>query len=1057
MVNCKHPFILVALCCSCMYSLQLMGAANIKVSVNQTTSSDTSKGRNSFLKAEEYFNNSNFDSAIFHYLRSAGIYLNCKEFKNNIRTIIQVSNCYRKKLDFVNAIKYINLAEQSFKIYTPDDSSLLSDIYYMKALIFLQEQENYQAIDYFNKTISLRLRLNIKKDELLAKSYNNLGIAYYYLGEYDQAIEHYKKAYNEDLKLQRKDLNADINNIGSVFYIYGEYEKAIEYFEKTIDYNKNTGNIRDLNINYLNIGNAFKDRGKYYKALSYYQQSLYYFEKQEPSEILVKLLNNIGLVYNALGQNNQALKYFDQSLKIAVTLPNKSDLAMNYNNIGVVYDDLKNYPKALQYYQQAYNINKSLGYKDIACDFNNIGTVYFNINRLDEALSYYKKSLELVMAGGNNIDAGRTLRNIGDVYFKQKDFSKALTFYHKGLNFLIQDYTDTNIHSIPKISSSYSDLGLLELLKSKGIAFYDLYSQKSNRLQDLEQSLINYDLSIKLIDRIRAGYTTSDTKLFFAAKEKNIYSKSIEVALNLYDKTKNPLYQNQAFEYAEKGKVTLLNELIRENEAKKYANIPDSILSSEKELKSRIAYYKKAIYDEKRNLMPNEEKVRLWEKKVFALNEQLDHLTVSLEKNYPKYYQFKYDNKIFSPRDIQENLSNNDALIEYFIGEKQLYIFYITKTEFRIISQNIDSSLFRLIENMRFCLSDKELTKNAKERYLLFCNASCSLYKLLISPVGKYLKDKDLLIIPDGPLGYIPFEALISRLPQGDLTDYKNLAYLVREHAISYSYSSTLLMGTFKIKHKKARLNLSAFAPFFNRKFKLDENQLTGIYSHWKEFDALPGTKQEAVQIGKITRGNVYLDSFATEYRFKKIANKYRILHVATHGLIDDQNPMYSKLVFYLDKDSLEDGFLNTYELFNMELNAELAVLSACNTGTGELKQGEGIMTIARGFLYAGVPSIVMSLWKISDESSQIIMESFYKYLKKNYKKDRALQKAKLDYLESADNFTANPYFWAGCINIGSTKPIKFNNYLNYLWFLTVLIPAGLYFTLRKRCLFRKL
>lgn len=200
--------------------------------------------------------------------------------------------------------------------------------------------------------------------------------------------------------------------------------------------------------------------------------------------------------------------------------------------------------------------------------------------------------------------------------------------------------------------------------------------------------------------------------------------------------------------------------------------------------------------------------------------------------------------------------------------------------------------------------------------------------------------------------------------------------------------------------------------------------------------------EEEVLNISEMFKGDHYCHQNATEKTFKERAADASILHLATHALIDDEHPMYSKLVFTPDTTSDEDGFLNTYELYNMDLNADLVVLSACNSGYGRLVKGEGVMSLARGFTYAGCPSIVMSLWQVDDESTSLLMQKFYENLDRGMKKDRALTMAKRAMIKSEGGAKSGPFYWAGFVSTGNTDPVPVRpNHYKYLWFV---LPAAL-------------
>jgi CHAT domain-containing protein len=169
------------------------------------------------------------------------------------------------------------------------------------------------------------------------------------------------------------------------------------------------------------------------------------------------------------------------------------------------------------------------------------------------------------------------------------------------------------------------------------------------------------------------------------------------------------------------------------------------------------------------------------------------------------------------------------------------------------------------------------------------------------------------------------------------------------------------------------------------------------------------------------------------------------------HTVIDDNNPLYSKLVFYSDSAYSDDGLLTTNEIFGLKLKASLAVLSSCSSGEGEFKRGEGVLSLARGFFYAGCPSLIMTLWKVEDESGLTLMKYFYKYLRKGYSKPKALQKAKIEYLKTVPQEKQNPFYWSAYISIGNPSAIYYPQWLKILPFTILILIFYFFYKLRKR------
>jgi CHAT domain-containing protein len=313
--------------------------------------------------------------------------------------------------------------------------------------------------------------------------------------------------------------------------------------------------------------------------------------------------------------------------------------------------------------------------------------------------------------------------------------------------------------------------------------------------------------------------------------------------------------------------------------------------------------------------------------------------------------------------------------------------------------------------------------------------AANHLYQKLLFPFQDLIKDKKMTIVPDGKLSYITFEALLKDLP--DTTsriDFKNLSYLVRDHTVNYAYSARLLYN-FPSHHRKAKAQVLAFAPEYKADtFFLENRKLTLV--------PLPGIQREVELISKEIKTELFRGNDASEAHFREHSSEYDILHLAMHAFINDSLPAFSRFAFAQEPkgDMPEnDGWLNTADIYNLDLNARLTVLSACNTGSGSLQKGEGVMSLARGFLYAGCPTIIMTLWEVEDNAGTEIMSSFYKNLKRGIYTDEALRLAKLEYLESANPRMAHPHYWLGYVSIGQPAPL-FRSYDFY--FFGVLILA---------------
>jgi len=358
----------------------------------------------------------------------------------------------------------------------------------------------------------------------------------------------------------------------------------------------------------------------------------------------------------------------------------------------------------------------------------------------------------------------------------------------------------------------------------------------------------------------------------------------------------------------------------------------------------------------------------------------------------------------------------------------------------------------QLVSRLREQLLDyTALSQDYSQAINDYQQTSFAVYQMLmqepLAALGSNIKN--IIIVPDGQLGYLPFEALMTDANEAG-------SYLLKNYSFSYTYSSTLLNQLLnELPASKTSKQYAGFAPNYEEgllaMLDTDEEQLlrNGNYQ-------LPGAVSEVERISGIMQGKAWLASDATERNFKENANQYGILHLAMHGLLNDQEPMFSKLLFS-QSDTLEDGFLNAAEIYNLKLNAQLAVLSACNTASGKINRGEGIMSLSRAFMYAGCPSIVASLWKAPDAATSKIMVYFYENLKQGMHKSEAMRDAKLRYMEDNPGISSHPFFWSTFVAIGDMQPIESDNFWQTAWWqiLLVVFFSALVFLLVRRVMGR--
>jgi len=369
-----------------------------------------------------------------------------------------------------------------------------------------------------------------------------------------------------------------------------------------------------------------------------------------------------------------------------------------------------------------------------------------------------------------------------------------------------------------------------------------------------------------------------------------------------------------------------------------------------------------------------------------------------------------------------------------------------------LISLHVDTSFFNSVKKFRRLLLMPSPSEDAVSALKNYQTTGMILYKTLIEPVRPYLISEKLIISPDNILSYIPFETIPVAVNTDGKSLYRNLSYLMNDFDISYTYSATFMSESVNLKKWQGFGNkVVTFAPNYPDPIDVKSVLLSRQPEGGVLLD-LPYARLEAEYVSKITGGRLFENGGATETTYKAEAGKYDIIHLAMHTLLNDKDPMHSTLIFSRGSDSIDDNYLKTYEVYGIPLKAKMVVLSSCNTGTGFLSSGEGILSLARGFIYSGSKSVVMSMWEIEDKSGTEIVKMFYQNLKKGYSKSKALRKARIAYLGNADQLRSHPYFWSALIVYGNNTPLYIGRYMIILLvFGALLIVIPITFHFRKR------
>ncbi|MCB0654071.1 MAG: tetratricopeptide repeat protein [Saprospiraceae bacterium] len=928
-----------------------------------------------------------------------------------------------------------------------------ANTYYNIGMLYDEKGDFEQVINYTEKALDIWLKNYAGNHPDVADAYNNLGRAYDSKGEFEKALGYYKKALKIYLKIHGGDHPdvADVyNNLGITYYSKGEFDKALGYYEKALQiYLKVYGeNHPNLAMSYNNLGVTYESKGEYDKALGYYEKALKIrirvYGGDHPD--VATAYNNLGVTYDSKGEYDKALGYYEKALKIRIRVYGRDhpDVATAYNNLGVTYESKGEYDKALGYKEKALKIRIRVyggNHPDVATAYNNLGNTYESKREYDKALGNYERALKIYLKGygGNHPDVAMAYNNLGYGYLNKSQFDLAGNCFQKALS--ANNYENLNFD---EVLSNNELLSTFENLLILGINRYNA----TQNWQYLEKAVEVAEQSLHFLNYLQSHYINKENKLVWNGKVRSLLEQVLLVSLIKAEKGE-PDLKKEMLSYTEQNKSTILKAQLKDVEALKFAGVPEEILEQENDLRINITYYDKKRQEKLgQGIGETDSSILSLSGKLFALKQDYEFLQQTLKSKYPEYFRLKYDYAVVDVKEIQEGLQSNQALIEYFTGDSSLFIFTITPRDFEVYEVKKNFPLEKWVQELResiyryWVVPDQSLD-SYKEGNRKYADVAYKLYQKLVAPITLELPER-LIVVPDGVLGYLPFDVLLTQRPD-DLENLKTYPYLLKEHQVSYAYSATLLEEMRNKKHKATK-SFFAMAPSFPGE-PIASRNITDIR---RSLGKLRFNKEEVEDIRQLIGGDIITGEQATLASFLKNAGKYRILHLSTHGKADDRVGDYSFLAFHLSGDSLDNGKLYIRDLYNLRLNADMVVLSACETGFGELQRGEGILSMARGFAFAGAKSIVNSLWSVDDKSTKEIMARFYYHLKKGKDKDAALRLAKLDYLEHTNR--PDPFFWAAFVPVGDMSPVKLNSVWDYWpWLLLAGSAVLLYIFLYRR------
>lgn len=806
-------------------------------------------------------------------------------------------------------------------------------------------------------------------------------------------------------------------------------EEAIAGFQQYINRSTDEGRIykakSHLCITIDNMASFYNTLGEHSRAQELIEYSFHQKKKIFDKRDINLIISNIILAEAKTASRDfeGAATNADTALKLLETSPGanlywEAAALSTRANIFEAVDDIEN---AAMYYEKAETVfHKSMGdnyTKDFLDNIMEFSLFAAKNQKAEKALALAQKTYDFTHTGDfkNTLQEFCHTINLAQVHFLLKNYKGAEKYSEEALRFNVLKKGE-KISATDSILSQYRKPQAL--LINAASKYYSANNKNPFFLKELLQQV---EEGIAILDQRKKVVTNHEDITLLITENEELLNFAEKLRLELYKTTKDPIYLDKLIALHESSIYNKIRSRLNLHDNVAFQHVPKKVIARESQLKSEMV-----------SSLNNPESASI--ASFFTASENWEHFLDSLKQNFPKYYKMRYATLEESIKDLQQKIPENTTVVRYIFIEDQLYVFVVSASLKKIIRLNYASVKDHIpkLKNDDFSVE--------KSRPLLF-----ELYRALWFPIEKYVYTPKVVIVPDRELFNLSFETLTPK----PIKNFQEMATnsLLAKYDISYNFS--LLLYKDKGNVTDFSSDFIAFAPGFNEEMKeeyklaiqdsvkLDKTYLTLLPQ--------PFSEDLVKQYSKVFNGKYFVNENASKDLFINRAKEHKIIHIGTHAESNNISPELSRLIFAKKTEAEEkydENSLYSYEIYNIDLSSNLAILTACETGKPTYQAGEGMISLAHAFNYAGSESILTSLWEIDEESSAKIVMFFYDNLSSGMPKDEALRKAKLSYVENAEGRTAAPQYWAGLVLIGDTTPVNLNVGLVWWWYLLAGIVA---------------
>ncbi|MFK7923254.1 MAG: CHAT domain-containing protein [Bacteroidia bacterium] len=881
----------------------------------------------------------------------------------------------------------------------------------------LFEQQPDSAMKYYQAVIPMAE--TEKNWNLYVKSSCILNNIFYKRQAYEMMEEYAQKAFEIAIKYlspRETIFIAATNNLGTYHYIKGDYEMAASIMRQTITMLEAQAKPNPIHLAkcYGNLGRYHQKRGDFNEGLQYYKTAARIKAEHESTYSgLSRAVSQhlIGRAFRELNQADSAIQYFHAAKTL---LNNQSQAQYQRKKLDVILSLVDAFLHLNQADSVSFYSRQFQGLQKTATPLQQARFLGLNARLASSQKDYAAALLFLDQAklireqkyGPKHAEIADLHRQIGQIYQQNGQLQEAIEAYKQGLTILKRSEDDL------LLSGSYRHpIEAFSLLKALAEA------QEQNNAP--EKALAYYQEAADLVQFIRSSFYSLEAKYFWnEGRFASVFGSIVSLCEQQYRLTHDPKYFEQAFAAAEANKAFVLYENQQKQLARIQTQLPDSIWKEGQKIEREIQFYQQKLWAAEAKVKG---KTETYKEQLFSWQQAHDRWQANLKIEYPDYYQQTLAPiKLLALDSLQKQLSPNAVLLEYFRSEKAYYIFSISQDS--VSFQKLASDPKTLESHLDSLYEQLFVREPSLDAFASFSSLSSKIYQQLLGPYLDEARFAELIVIPDGQIGYLPFELLTSKeqvlTTESSVRQWREYPYLLHDYAIQYAYSASLL-----------------FAPTDNTPTNYNAQWL-GVAPAYKANLALTHNQAEVKALSQQLNGSLLLGEDAHKEGFIQQAAEYQILHLAMHGFADSEDPMHAHLAF----SQVAEQSLYAWEIPYLSLKTDLVVLSACESGYGKFQAGEGVMSLARAFSLAGCKSVINTLWTADDAASQRINELFYPSLLAGKNKADALRKAKIAYLKEAPPHAIHPHYWAAFVLTGSAEPLMIQSSTWYFWVGGILI-----------------